>query len=144
MASEFALADALSAALKASPVCSEVDVAILFGSAARGRLLHAESDVDIGIVPVSPAMTLHQELELQAELQRVCGRQVDLVRLDGSDTLLRWEVARSGRVLLERSSGAAARFRAQAALEHADIGPLIEAGAERWRHAVLAGKGALR
>jgi Polymerase beta, Nucleotidyltransferase len=107
-------------------------------------VLHAESDVDVGIVPVSRAMTLRQELEVQAELQRVCGRLVDLVRLDGSDTLLRWEVARSGCVLLERSSGVAARFRAQAALEHADIAPLIEAGAERWRRAVLAGKGALR
>jgi predicted nucleotidyltransferase len=137
---ESALADLLTAALAASPMKAELHVALLFGSAARAAL-HPESDVDVAILPVDAELPLRRELELQAELERACGRVVDVVRLDLADTLVRWEVARSGRVLLETSLGAAARFRAEAALEHADIAELLERGAERWRRAVLAQHG---
>lgn len=132
-----AIAHAISAALTASPLAAGLHVALLFGSAAGGRL-HASSDVDVGIVPKDRNISLRLELELQADLERACRRPVDLVRLDVTDTLVRWEAARSGRVLFESPPGAAARFRAEAALEHADIAPLIEEGARRWRRAVLA------
>jgi predicted nucleotidyltransferase len=127
----------LASALAASPVGALLRVAILFGSATSG-LLHPGSDIDLGILPMGPDLALRRELELQADLERLCGRAVDLVRLDLANTLLRWEVARGGRVLLENPAGAGARFQAQAALEHADLAPLFEAGAERWRRAVLA------
>ncbi len=127
----------LASAIASSPAAPWLRVAILFGSAASG-LLHPGSDIDVGILPAVPDLALHRELELQADLERICGRAVDLVRLDLANTLLRWEVARSGRVLLENPAGAGARFKAQAALEHADLAPLFEAGAERWRRAVLA------
>ncbi|MGA7120002.1 MAG: nucleotidyltransferase domain-containing protein [Polyangiaceae bacterium] len=127
----------LVSGLAASPVGPLLRVAILFGSAASG-VLHAASDVDVGILPIEPDLLLRHELELQADLERLCGRPVDIVRLDLASTLLRWEVARGGRVLLERPAGAGAHFQAQAAIEHAEFAPLFEAGAERWRRAVLA------
>ncbi len=127
----------LVSGLAASPVGTLLRVAILFGSAASGRL-HSASDIDVGILPIEPDLPLGRELELQADLERLCGRPVDLVRLDLASTLLRWEVARGGRVLLDKPAGSAARFQAQAAIEHADFAPLFEAGAERWRRAVLA------
>jgi predicted nucleotidyltransferase len=129
--------DVLASALAASPVGPLLRVAILFGSAASG-LLHSASDIDVGILPIDQDLPLRRELQLQADLERLCGRAVDIVRLDLASTLLRWEVARGGRVLLEAPTGAGARFQAQAALEHADFAPLFEAGAERWRRAVLA------
>ena len=127
----------LASALAASPVGPLLRVAILFGSAASGPL-HSASDIDVAILPLAPDLALRHELELQADLERLCGRAVDIVRLDLANTLLRWEIARGGRVLLESPVGAGARFQAQAALEHADFAPLFEAGAERWRRAVLA------
>jgi predicted nucleotidyltransferase len=133
---EKAIAGLLTAALAVSPMRADVHVAFLFGSAV-GATFHPASDVDVAILPVDVGLLLRRELELQAHLERACGRVVDLVRLDRADTLVRWEVARSGLVVLETSPGAASRFRAEAALEHADIVELLEGGAERWRRAVL-------
>ncbi len=105
--------------------------------------MRPQSDVDVGIVPNGDvpngdgAPSLAEELALQVELSRACGREVDLVRLDRADSILRWEAAREGLTIYSEPAGAAARFRAEAALEHADVGPLIEQGAERWREAVL-------
>ena len=69
-----------------------VEVAILFGSAAKGRL-RPDSDIDIGILP-SPDRVLgfDEELALAAELDKMLGGEVDLVRLDTASTLLRFEV----------------------------------------------------
>ena len=58
--------------------------------------MRPDSDVDVGIVPNEDGPSLAEELALQAELSRACGREVDLVRLDHADLLLRWEVARDG------------------------------------------------
>lgn len=134
----------LASALAASAAGPFLRVAILFGSAANGfgsaanGPLRPTSDIDLAILRMEPDWPLRHELELQADLERMCGRAVDIVRLDLAHTLLRWEVARGGRVLLESPVGAGARFQAQAALEHADLAPLFEAGAERWRRTVLA------
>jgi predicted nucleotidyltransferase len=130
----------LSDTLAAPSNGARIRVALLFGSAAQGSL-RRESDVDVGIVPADPAMPLHEELMLQGALTRATGRSVDLVRLDRADGLVRWEAARCGLVLFSLLPGAAARFLADVALEHADAAPLVEAGAERWRRAVLAGAG---
>jgi predicted nucleotidyltransferase len=137
---ESAVVEILAATLASSPIKAELHVALVFGSAAVGAF-HSASDVDVAILPVDPELPLRRELELQAELGRACGRVIDLVRLDRADAVVRWEAARSGRVVLETSPGAAARFRAEAALEHAEIAEQLESGAERWRRAVLAQRG---
>ncbi len=99
-------------------------LALLFGSHARGRA-RPDSDVDIGVIPVDPALPLRDELHLQARLERACGRPVQLVRLDHSSTLLKWEAARHGVPLIVRSPTDHSRFVAHAALEHADLGPAL-------------------
>jgi predicted nucleotidyltransferase len=140
---QLALVHVLVAALRASPLGAVLRIALLFGSATRGQL-RPDSDLDVGIVPADANGPLALELELQTDLERATGRAVDLVRLDRADPLVRWEAARSGVLLLERPEGAAARFRAEAALEHADLAPLVDAGAERWRRAILVRAGAKR
>src|ERR1043165_3865967 len=102
--------DELVTALGAGP---PLRFAMLFGSAARGGM-RADSDVDIAIFPDDLRLSLADELALQAELARACGRDVDLVRLDLAPTLVKWQVARYGRVVLERTPFAAARFVASA------------------------------
>jgi predicted nucleotidyltransferase len=114
-----------------------VRVALLFGSTARGHE-RPDSDVDVGFVPLDAGMSLSDELLLQARLERVAGRPVDLVRLDQADSVLRWRAARDGIVLLSHAPGDAARLLAEIALEHADLAPLVEEGAERWRRAQAA------
>lgn len=112
---------------------------MLFGSAAAGPQ-RVDSDVDVAVVPADPNLPLAAELDLQASLARVCGRAVDLVRLDRSSTLVRWQVARHGKVLLQSSSFEAARFVAAAASEYLDFAPSFTRAAERFRLRLAAGR----
>jgi uncharacterized protein len=127
----------LAATLRAGP---PLRFAMLFGSVATATA-RANSDVDIGIFPVNPDLSLTDELSLQTELARVCGRQVDLVRLDRASTLVRWQVVRHGRVLVESEPFAAARFIADSIAEYLDFAPAFERASETFRR-VLAAEGA--
>lgn len=99
-------------------------LALLFGSRARGRA-RPDSDVDVGIIPVDENLPLHAELALQGRLERACGRPVQLVRLDHANTLLKWEAARHGVLIVARSRADHVRFVARAALEYADLAPAL-------------------
>lgn len=123
------LLDRIRAVLAGGP---PLRLAIVFGSAARGEL-RPDSDIDVGIVPVDPDLPLAAELDLQACLERACGRPVDLLRLDRASTLLTWEAARRGRLVLADSAVTFARFRARAALDHADLATVLGPVAERLR-----------
>jgi predicted nucleotidyltransferase len=106
-----------------------VEVAILFGSAANGRM-RPDSDTDIGILgSVGHDLDIDAELALGAALERVLGREVDLVRLDTASTLLRFEASR-GRCLHEAREGAFADFVARALLEYEDLRPILRRCAE--------------
>jgi uncharacterized protein len=102
-----------------------VEVAILFGSAATGKL-RPDSDIDIGILP-PPGRDIGfpAELALGADLERVLGREVDLVRLDAASTLLRFEASR-GRCLFEARPEAFADFVARALFEYDDLRPFMQ------------------
>jgi len=113
-------------------------LAVLFGSAARGAL-RDDSDVDVGIVPHDPAQSLHDELALQAALERALCRSVDLVRLDRASVLLRWRVAREGVPLLADPAREWPRFVAWVGIEHAEFAPLYARAAERFRRKLAAG-----
>lgn len=124
-----ALQERLGAVIRDGP---PLRLAVLFGSAATDRL-HAKSDVDIGIIPYDPELPLSAELMLQARLEAVCRRSVDLVRLDRASTLLKWEAARSGVAIVAEGPRTVSRFVAEAALEHADLMTLLAPAAERFR-----------
>ena len=110
---------------------------MLFGSVARGTD-GPNSDIDIGIFPDDPGMSLPDELSLQTELSRSCGRVVDLVRLDRAPTLVRWQVVRDGRVLLDTVPFAAQRFIAESVGDYLDFAPAFERAAESFRRFLVA------
>lgn len=124
--------DRLRTALENHPL----GLAVLFGSQASG-IVHPGSDVDIAILPLAHNFPLSAELALQEHLERACGRTVDLVRLDHGTPLLRWEVAKNGKCLLEAIPGEFARFRADAAIEHDEFIDQYRQGAEAFRRAVI-------
>jgi uncharacterized protein len=126
--------DVIAATLRGGP---PLRLAMLFGSMAKGTQ-RIDSDIDIGIIPEDPDLSLAEELTLQTELGRVCKRQVDLVRLDRASTILRWQVVRHGRPLVEGERFAAARFAAEVAAEYLDFAPAFEHAAENFRR-VLTG-----
>ena len=124
-----ALLDNLTRVLKSGP---PLRLAVLFGSHAKGRA-HANSDVDVAILPRDPALSLKLELALSAQLSARVGREVDLVRLDRASTLVRWEIARDGIVLVAEPKQEWVRFRASTASEHADIKDALHRSAELFR-----------
>jgi predicted nucleotidyltransferase len=128
--------DLIVAALHSGP---PLRLAILFGSTAKGTQ-RGDSDIDIGIIPEDPEMSLAEELTLQTEMSRVSGRQVDLVRLDRASTILRWQVVRYGRPLFEAEPFAMARFTADAIAEYLDFAPAFEHAAEDFRRVLTAGR----
>ncbi|MBI2390994.1 MAG: nucleotidyltransferase domain-containing protein [Deltaproteobacteria bacterium] len=95
---------------------------MLFGSRVRGAV-RDDRDVDVGIVPLDPRLSLADELALQERLSRACGLEVDLVRLDGDDLLVGREVARHGNALSSgwpREAAHDARGARRAKARHAD------------------------
>jgi predicted nucleotidyltransferase len=114
---------------------------MLFGSAAKGNLC-ADSDVDVAILPAEHDIALSDELALQAELTRVCERDVDLIRLDLAPTLVKWQVVRDGQVLLEQAPFAAARFIAITTAEYLDFAPALDRATEIFRRRLVASAGA--
>jgi len=132
MAAEFPF-DAVRHALRSGP---PLRLAVLFGSAARG-MTRADSDVDIGIVPVDAELPLRDETGLQRRLEVACGRTVDLVRLDRASSLLLGEVARDAKLLLEARGGDFAAFRVRALNEWLEFAPAYRHAAERFRQRLI-------
>lgn len=100
---------------------ADIRLAVLFGSAARGAI-GAKSDLDIGVL-----LRGRDENgllpELRITLERATGRVVDLISLHEAPPLLRFEIARGGRVLVQRDPHGWADFRAHAMIDWWDWAP---------------------
>jgi predicted nucleotidyltransferase len=123
----------LAGALQSRP---GVRLAVLFGSASRGEAAPG-SDLDVGVL-IDPGR--EDAAALEVALARATGRRVDVVRLDAAPPLLRFEIARDGRLLLERTPHAWSDFRARAMTDWWDWAPTARfvhaAAVERLRAAV--------
>jgi predicted nucleotidyltransferase len=112
-------------------------LAVLFGSRATGKA-GVSSDYDVGILPVDPALSLHEELALASNLSGAVRAEVDLVRLDHDAPQLGAEVARSGVCLFEAAPGTFAAYRARAISVFIDFDSLVAPYRARFLR-VLAG-----
>jgi predicted nucleotidyltransferase len=113
--------------------CGWIDVCILFGSAARGRL-RPDSDVDVGwLGPAAGA----DEATLRRRLGERLGREVHLVDLRRASELLRIEVVRTGSLCFERRPGSYTTFAAESMARWLEIAPAVQACAEAVRRRVL-------
>lgn len=103
-----------------------VDVLVLFGSAAQGRL-GPDSDVDL-YVRLAPAASRDRSEEeaFATAASALCRREVDLV-IESSSTsvILRREVAAKGRSLFERRPGAFRELIVDAIRAYVDLEPQL-------------------
>jgi predicted nucleotidyltransferase len=87
-----------------------LEALLVFGSEAGG-VAHAGSDLDLAALfrthPDPVAL-----LEAQADLERLAGREVDLVDLDEASPILAMQVLRTGRVVFGDGSSRLAAFSA--------------------------------
>ena len=117
----------LASALTADP---DVQLAVVFGSAARGTPPR-RSDLDIGVMGLRSTPRL---AALAVTLARTAGREVDLIQLETAPPLLRFEIARDGVVLLERAPHLWSDFQARAMVDWWEWAPL----ARRFAAAAMA------
>jgi predicted nucleotidyltransferase len=103
----FEIVDRLRNALRGR---EDVELALLFGSAARGE---AREDSDVDVAVLAPSVDL---LALASALGETIGCEVDLTSLDERDITipLLAEIVRDAVVLHEGKPGAHARWRAHA------------------------------
>lgn len=97
-----------------------VRLAILFGSAARGQE-RAGSDLDIGVLLDEDGGGSLWEVE--KALAEAIRTSIDLVDLRRAPPLLRFQIARDGRLILERLEGEWKRFKVRALLDWWDWAP---------------------
>jgi len=118
---------------------SDVRLAYLFGSAARGRA-RASSDLDIGIL-FDDLPEPHELDRLTSDLEGAGGHCVDLVVLNTASPLLAHEVLRTGRLLVCRDEDDRARFELRAIARYLDTAPLRalqRASLREWAEAARA------
>jgi len=99
----------------------EVDAVYLFGSAARGELAPL-SDVDLGLLYAAGFVPSFEQLGLlKTDLADALGREADLVDLGAASAILRMQVLRKGRLLLNRNPRAVNRFFVRTLNEYFDL-----------------------
>lgn len=110
---------ALVAVLEAEP---DVSTAILYGSAATGRM-RRNSDIDVGIIAVDAAARLRLLAgwrRLTGEASLAAGRDVQIVDVEGAPTTLAHQVFKHGRRILERDRRRTAEVLERVQTEHFD------------------------
>lgn len=97
-------------------VVPELELLVLFGSTVKGRR-RARSDVDLAVQCAGAADLDALHLAIASRLGT---ERVDLVDLRRAAPLLAFEVARTGRPLIERRTGAFRAFQSLASRRYAD------------------------
>jgi uncharacterized protein len=114
---------------------TDIGFAVLFGSALT-RSPDLARDVDVAC-SFSRPLSLLELGGLEGELEQALGQTVDLVDLDSASTLFRWEVLRTGQLILARDRDAWVTFQVRVQFEWDDLRPYFErevAGLRRRLH----------
>lgn len=100
-----------------------IQLIYLFGSRATGRD-RAASDTDLAILLQKPPRSLAFKTRLIAALE--AEGPIDLTILNAVGSVLKYQVAKDGRLLYERTPGQDRRFRFYARKEFFDFQPTLE------------------
>lgn len=73
---------------------------------------------------------------LASDLERIINKPVDIVDVTEANTLLRWEIVRTGHVVIDPDPDALREFRARVPIEYADLRPYLEREAAGLRRAL--------
>lgn len=117
----------------------EVQAVYLFGSAAEGRT-HAESDIDLAVVPRSPAARARR-LDILADLAREGFCEVDLVFLDTDDIVLKYEAVRLNQVVYQTEDFDPGEMYSRVVRQYLDFLPYLQVQREAYKRSILNGSG---
>ncbi len=105
---------------------SVVTAAYLFGSQATGKA-RAKSDIDIAVLYVpglSAIERFDQKLIIAAEVERLTGKETDIVDLISAPLFLQYEIRRTGCLILDKDKPYRVAFEVQSRKSYFDFKPL--------------------
>jgi uncharacterized protein len=113
----------------------DIQAVYLFGSTASGRM-HAESDLDLAILPGKSSMR-NKKLDILAELAREGFCNVDLVFLDTKDVVIKFESVRQNRLIYHAKDFDANAFFSLTLRQYFDFAPYLKIQREAYKRRVL-------
>jgi len=128
--------DALARVFQKYP---EVRAVYLFGSAAEGRM-HRESDLDLAVVPRSPAARARR-LDMLTDLARAGFCNVDLVFLDTDDIVLKYEAVRLNQVVYQTEEFDRGEMYSRVVRQYLDFLPYLQVQREAYKRRILYDSG---
>ena len=116
----------------------DVQAVYMFGSAASGQT-HAESDLDLAIVPRHSK--LHsRKLDMLTDLARAGFCDVDLVFLDTDDIVLKYEAVRQNQLVYHSKDFDRGTFYSQVVRKYLDFLPYLEVQRRAYQRRILVGQ----
>ena len=115
----------------------DVQAVYLFGSFVSGRT-HAESDLDVAIVPCHSQVRA-SKLDMLADLARAGFRNVDLVFLDTDDIVLKYEAVRQNQVVYQTEDFDQGSFYSEVVRKYLDFLPYLEVQRKAYKRRILSG-----
>ena len=115
--------EALRQALSEDP---RIDLALLFGSGARGSA-HSRSDLDVAVgLRPGTRLTSRELGDLVARLESATGQRVDLLLIDEAPPAVAYRVFRDGQLIVEKDHRSLVERKTRAILEYLDFRPIEE------------------
>ena len=115
-----------------------IQAVYLFGSYANGNP-HAESDLDLAIVPDGPQVR-PQKLAILTELARIGFCDVDLVFLDTEDIVLKYEAIRKNKIVYARPDFDRGSLYSKIIRQYLDFLPYLKIQRDYLKRRILEGK----
>ena len=94
--------------------------AVLFGSVLSDRFT-IESDIDIGVFFKQHSADFDTFWDVKSELQSVLNRDIDLISMNTSDTIITMQILANGRLILTNDPGLFCLYKAQKTSEYFDF-----------------------
>ena len=113
----------------------EIQAVYLFGSAAAGAT-HADSDLDLAVVPRGPEAR-RKKLDILTDLARAGFDNVDLVFLDTDDIVLKYEAVRQNRLVYQTEDFDRGTMYSNVVRQYLDFLPYLEVQRAAYKRRIL-------
>jgi len=115
----------------------EIQAVYLFGSHASGKL-HAQSDLDLAIVP-SDRSVRERKLDILSDLASIGFCNVDLVFLDTTDIVIKYEAIRDNRLIYHRKDFNRGEIYSNIVRQYLDFTPYLRVQREAYKRRHMNG-----
>jgi predicted nucleotidyltransferase len=116
----------------------DVQAVYVFGSSASGHT-HADSDLDLAIVPRHPKIH-SRKLDMLTDLARAGFCDVDLVFLDTDDIVLKYEAVHQNKLVYHSEDFDRGAFYSQVVRQYLDFLPYLEVQRKAYQRRILVGQ----